>query len=111
MNTMCHRLTRCIPLLLLVGLLLAACTGSKTTLADIQALKAGMTPEEVVEQLGKPQRTTGFGVQLDVYDLDDGTYVMLGYGPQRDRLRSIRWVHKDGTYEDILSPVVTPTPG
>lgn len=75
---------------LATAILLVACNGpgdggSKLTLADFQFLRLGMPHQEVVTQVGEADRDIGSGVHLMVYDLQDGTEMVLSF-PSLDAL-------------------------
>ncbi|MFV1859603.1 MAG: hypothetical protein ACC647_09675 [Anaerolineales bacterium] len=67
-------------------LLLVSCNGngtqqrtSKRVLSDFEFLQLGMGYEEVVARVGESDRDAGSGVHLMVYELDDGTEIVLSF--------------------------------
>lgn len=72
------------------AILLAACNvstngGVNLNASDFTFLKLGMTYQDVVEQVGEADRDIGSGVHLMVYDLQDGTQMILSF-PSLDSL-------------------------
>ncbi len=66
--------------------LLASCNGNSTqqgtlkpTLSDFDFLQIGMGYEEVVTRVGDSDRDAGSGTHLMVYELDDGTEIVLSF--------------------------------
>lgn len=60
-----------------------------------------MSYEDIVAQVGKPDRDVGSGVYLFQYDLIDGTHVMLQF-ITLDKLTGAWLVKSDGAREDLL---------
>jgi hypothetical protein len=61
-------------------ILITSCTSvNRPSLSDFSFLDPGMTYEEVVSRVGEPDRDVGSGVHLFVYDLDDGSELMLSF--------------------------------
>ncbi|MBN2891049.1 MAG: hypothetical protein JXL97_04205 [Bacteroidales bacterium] len=69
--------------LLLVAGFLFACSNndeSKRTFEYFEKnLKAEMTYEKIENVFGEPDRNIGSGINIYVYDLDDGTEIWIGY--------------------------------
>jgi hypothetical protein len=67
------------------GIALAACDGSgtqgsdKPELADFDFLELGMSYDEIVSRVGEADRDIGSGVHLMVYELADGTEIVLSF--------------------------------
>lgn len=53
--------------------------GVSLNASDFEFLQQGMSYEEVVEQVGEADRDIGSGVHLMVYDLQDGTQMILSF--------------------------------
>ena len=69
---------------------------------DFEFLSYGMEREEVEEKLGKPHRFVGSGITMPVYNLVDGSYVILNYGVEYKSLEFATLVSKDNKSKEIL---------
>ena len=96
---------------MLVGLLLSHCVACTVfrkstpvpsptglTLSDFQFLKLGMSFEQVVAEVGEPDRDIGSGVYLFQYDLADGRKITLQF-IRKDELSGVWVVSRDGQWE------------
>ena len=68
------------------GLVFAACDGnatqpgsSKPELSDFDFVELGMSYDEVVSRMGEEDRDIGSGIHLMVYELVDGTEIVLSF--------------------------------
>jgi len=68
------------------GIALTACDGSgtqqgtdKPELSDFDFLELGMPYDEVVSRMGEADRDVGSGIHLMVYELADGTEIVLSF--------------------------------
>lgn len=59
--------------------------GASLKESDFEFIQLGMSYQEVVEQVGEADREIGSGVHLMVYDLQDGTQMILSF-PSLDTL-------------------------
>ena len=94
----------------LVGVaLLTSCSrsagdGGKLSRSDFDFLRLGMSYQEVVDQVGEADRDAGSGISLMVYELADGTEMMLSF-PTLDNLIAVHlYDPKSDTREVILGP-------
>ncbi len=67
-------------------MLLASCSGygtqrrtSKPILSDFEFLELGMEYDEVVAKVGEADRDIGSGIHLMVYELGDGTELVMSF--------------------------------
>jgi hypothetical protein len=92
-------------------MLLASCSRnstqqgtSKPVLSDFEFLELGMEYDEVVTRVGEADRDIGSGIHLMVYELEDGTEIVLSF----PSLTSLAAVHiydpESGDREFILGP-------
>lgn len=51
------------------------------TLSDLEKIKIGMSLDEVVSMIGKPQDETGYGAILFTFSIDGGSTLMTGWNP------------------------------
>jgi hypothetical protein len=63
-------------------------------------LKKGMSYKEVISWVGEADRDVGSGIHIMVYDLDDGTFVGLGF-PDFQRLVYAKHQPKDGNVREL----------
>ena len=90
---MSGRMQFTLSLLSLVGVVLfASCGGSedggKMSRSDFDFLRLGMSYQEVVSRVGEADRDVGSGIHIMVYDLTDGTQLMLSF-PSLDNLIAV----------------------
>ena len=74
---------------------LSGCNGNQVTpdnslpvLANFDFLELGMSYDEVVDKVGEADRDIGSGIFLMVYQLDDGTELILSF-PSLDNLTAV----------------------
>jgi hypothetical protein len=94
-------------------MLLTSCNGNKAQtpiasnerkFSDFEFLKLGMSYAEVVENIGESDRDIGSGVHLFVYELSDGTEVLLSF-VSLDALQAVyRYDPQKDTRVLILGP-------
>jgi len=79
-------------------------TAKRTDLqrTNFSALKRGMLSKEIVPLVGAPHRRAGSGMIIYEYDLQDGSKILLNYGPNGSALWKARIIHPDGTKEMIV---------
>lgn len=94
----------------LVGLmLLVSCSrnagnAGELSRSDFDFLQLGMSYDQVVSQVGEADRDVGSGINLKVYELGDGTEIMLAF-PSLDNLAAVYLYNpKSDTRETILGP-------
>ena len=78
------------------------CHGLRAPMNRVEAfgkLQIGMTQAAVLARVGPPDRATGSGLAIDVYQLQDGSSVWIGYA--RDRLLYVKHFAADGS-EKVL---------
>lgn len=96
-------------------MLLASCNGNSAThtpttsdgsltFLDFNFLTLGMSYDEIIAIVGEADRDTGSGVHLLVYDLNDGTEMMLSFVSLDDLLAAYRYDPKKDIREVILGP-------
>ncbi|NTU75339.1 MAG: hypothetical protein HGA86_04390 [Anaerolineaceae bacterium] len=78
----------------------AAVTSRK--LDDFRALTLDMNLSQVCALVGVPDWDAGSGLMIEVYDLDDGTRILIGFGGP-DEMMYVHHLLKDGKSETILS--------
>ena len=71
------------------------------TLSDFSIIEIGMTYKKVVELMGEPTGSEGFGIVWAIYDLSDGSKIKLlfgSYNPEftESYLSDIHVVDKNG---------------
>lgn len=72
--------------------------------SDFDFLQLGMRYQEVIDQVGEADRDVGSGVHLMVYELSDGTEMMLSF-PSLDSLAAVfLYDPESDTREQILGP-------
>ena len=81
---MSGRMQFTLSLLSFVGVVLfASCGGSedggKMSRSDFDFLRLGMSYQEVVSRVGEADRDVGSGIHIMVYDLSDGTQLLLSF--------------------------------
>ncbi|HLB65289.1 MAG TPA: hypothetical protein VJJ46_10640 [Anaerolineales bacterium] len=76
--------------------------GAGRTLEDFAFLELGMTPEQVTDIIGPPDRVVGSGVTGYSYDLADGSRISLNFGPSGRTLDRVLLIKPDGSREVIL---------
>jgi hypothetical protein len=70
---------------------------------DLDFITKGMSGSEVREKVGLPQSASGDNHILDIYYLDDGSYVAIDYGFERkEGMQRASIIHPDGTIKSIL---------
>lgn len=69
---------------------------------SFSTLKRGMGANEILPLVGAPHRQVGSGLLIYEYDLENGSKMMLNYGPHGAALWKARIVHPDGTKEMIV---------
>jgi hypothetical protein len=94
--------------------LLTACNGDNVTqtsiapderkFSDFEFLKLGMSYDEVVKNVGEADQDIGSGVHLFVYELTDGTEVLLSFISLDDLQAVYRYDPKKDIREVILGP-------
>jgi len=94
----------------LVGVfLVASCgggsqDGGSLSRSDFDFLRLGMSYQEVAAHVGEADRDAGSGIHLMVYDLGDGTQLMLSF-PSLDELTAVHLYDPDrDTRELMLGP-------
>lgn len=69
--------------------------------SDLGFIRKGISYNEVVSQIGEPNRDIGSGVYLFEYELDDGGLLTLGFS-NLNYLNQASILEKDGTSSSIL---------
>lgn len=96
---------RSFKLLALVGLMmLTACqksteyivTSDNGNFTVFEEIQLGMSYSQVVEILGEPTGTTGFGIVWEVYGLNDGSYMKMLFTGYNEILTEMIMVDKNG---------------
>ena len=96
-------------------MLLASCNGnnmnqtpttsdSGLSFSDFGFLKLGMSYDEIIVIVGEADRDIGSGTHLLVYDLNDGTELMLSFISLDDLQAVYRYDPKKNIREVILGP-------
>jgi len=84
---------------------LASCGGSedggKMSRSDFDFLRLGMSYQEVVARVGEADRDVGSGIHIMVYDLSDGTQLMLSF-PSLDNLVAVHLYDPDRDTRDLI---------
>ena len=93
-------------LLSFVGVVLfASCGGSedggKMSRSDFDFLRLGMSYQEVVDRVGEADRDVGSGIHIMVYDLSDGTQLMLSYA-SLDNLMAVHLYDPDRDTRELI---------
>src|SRR4030065_2334488 len=93
-------------LLSFVGVFLfASCGGSedggKMSRSDFDFLRLGMSYQEVVARVGEADRDVGSGINIMVYDLSDGTQLMLSF-PSLDNLMAVHLYDPDRDSRELI---------
>ena len=93
-------------LLSLVGVVLfASCGGSedseKLSRTDFDFLRLGMSYQEVVARVGEADRDVGSGINIMVYDLSDGTQLMLSFA-SLDNLMAVHLYDPDRDSRELI---------
>lgn len=92
-------------LLALVGLMmLTTCqksteyivTSDNGNFTVFEEIQLGMSYSQVVEILGEPTGTTGFGIVWEVYGLNDGSYMKMLFTGYNEILTEMIMVDKNG---------------
>jgi hypothetical protein len=85
--------------LLILGILfIVFYRNSKPALRDFSFLSIGMSYDQIVSNVGVPDRDVGSGVYLFQYDLNDGRKIMLQFFT-KDHLSRIWLIQTDGQQE------------
>ena len=103
---MSGRMQFTLSLLSFVGVVLfASCGGSedggKMSRSDFDFLRLGMSYQEVVARVGEADRDVGSGIHIMVYDLSDGTQIMLSF-PSLDRLIAVHLYDPDRDTRELI---------
>jgi len=92
-------------------MLLASCNGSgtqqrisKPVLSDFEFLELGMEYDQVVTRVGEADRDIGSGVHLMVYELEDGTELVLSFPSLTSLAAAYLYDPESGNQELILRP-------
>lgn len=96
-------------------MLLASCNGNIAThtpttsdgsfpFLDFNFLTLGMSYDEIIAIVGEADRDIGSGVHLLIYNLNDGTEIMLSFVSLDDLLAVYRYDPKKAIREVILGP-------
>ena len=90
-------------------MLLASCNGigtqqriSKPALSDFEFLELGMEYDQVVTRVGEADRDIGSGVHLMVYELEDGTELVLSFPSLTSLAAAYLYDPESGDREIIL---------
>ncbi len=75
----------------------------KLTLEDFSFLKAGISFDEVVAQVGNPDGNIGSGIHIFVYKLQDGSEVHISF-IYLDNLNNASLLLPDGTGKVLVLP-------
>jgi hypothetical protein len=75
----------------------------KLTLDDFSFLKAGISFDEVVVKVGNPEDDIGSGFHIFVYNLQDGSVVLLCFG-SLDHIQYASITFPDGTAKFLVLP-------
>lgn len=96
-------------------MLLTSCNGNNVTqtsvasdddrdFSDFEFLKLGMSYDVVIANVGEADRDSGSGVHLLVYELTDGTEMLLSFVSLDDLQAVYRYDPQEETREVILGP-------
>ena len=75
--------------------------GGKLSRSDFEFLRLGMSYQEVVARVGEADRDVGSGLSLMVYDLSDGTQLMLSF-PSPDNLIAVHLYDPDRDTRELI---------
>jgi len=64
--------------------------------SDFEQIHCGMSYDEVVEIMGEPTGTLGYGIVWEVYSLNDSSYMKLLFTGYDERLIEMIMVDTDG---------------
>lgn len=64
--------------------------------SDFEEIKLGMSYSQVVEIMGEPTGTVGFGIVWDVYSLNDGAYIKMLFTGYNEILTQMIMIDKNG---------------
>ena len=107
--------TRWLTLLITLLILFSACgqndqttdspetPSDELTRSDFDFLEAGMSYDEIVAQVGAPDRDVGSGVYVYEYDLADGSQIGISF-ITLEHLSSAYLYNPDGTREFVIDP-------
>ena len=89
-----------------VGVVLfASCGGSedggKMSRSDFDFLRVGMSYQEVVDRVDEADRDVGSGIHIMVYDLSDGTQLMLSFA-SLDNLMAVHLYDPDRDTRELI---------
>lgn len=85
-------------LLALCTLLVTSCSSKPNPPpSDLDFLKYGMSVDEVIAQLGPPDKDIGSGVPALLFTLEDGSYLVLEFLRGELVMASHRYPNSDGT--------------
>ena len=105
---MSGRMQFTLSLLSFVGMAaLASCGGSedsgRVSRSDFDFLRLGMSYQEVVSRVGEADRDVGSGIHIMVYDLSDGTQLMLSF-PSLDSLMAVHLYDPERDTRELILP-------
>lgn len=66
------------------------------TVSDFEEIQLGMSYDKVVEIMGEPTGTIGFGIVWEVYGLNDGSYMKMLFTGYDEILTEMIMVDTDG---------------
>ena len=108
MNPASKIMVRFCPWSLAGVILLASCNGigtqqriSKPILSDFEFLELGMEYDQVVTRVGEADRDIGSGVHLMVYELEDGTELVLSF-PSLTSLTAAYLYDPESGYRELI---------
>ena len=89
-----------------VGVVLfASCGGSedsgRVSRSEFDFLRLGMSYQEVVDRVGEADRDVGSGIHIMVYDLSDGTQLMLSFASLED-LMAVHLYNPDRDTRELI---------
>ena len=66
------------------------------TVSDFEEIQLGMSYSQVVEILGEPTGTVGYGIVWDVYRLNDDTFMKMLFTGYNEILTKMIMIDKNG---------------
>ncbi len=66
------------------------------SVSDFEEITTGMSYDKVVEIMGEPTGTSGYGIVWEVYGLNDGSYIKMLFTGYKQILTKIIMVDKNG---------------
>ncbi|MDE5620236.1 MAG: hypothetical protein K2O29_00695 [Ruminococcus sp.] len=66
------------------------------SVSDFEEIQLGMSYSQVVEIMGEPTGTVGFGIVWEVYGLNDGAYMKMLFTGYNEILTKMIMIDKNG---------------